>query len=69
MLAHLASFATAPAHQYYQPEPTSEDCLFLNVYTPALRLMAGNASKLLPVVVFLHGGSWSWGSGAAFDGG
>ena len=28
----------------------SEDCLFLNIFTPA------NNSKLLPVMVFIHGG-------------
>jgi para-nitrobenzyl esterase len=35
----------------------SEDCLFLNVYTPARK----NRSKR-PVMFFIHGGAWSQGS-------
>ena len=37
----------------------SEDCLYLNVWTPA----ADNAGR--PVIVFLHGGGMSSGSGSA----
>lgn len=37
----------------------SEDCLFLNVYTPQV---AGDGSPL-PVMVFIHGGAWLFGSG------
>jgi para-nitrobenzyl esterase len=40
-------------------EPTSEDCLFLNIWTPALR-----DGGLRPVMVYLHGGGYSNGSGA-----
>ncbi|CAH0586804.1 unnamed protein product [Chrysodeixis includens] len=36
----------------------SEDCLFLNVYTPSL-----SASKPLPVVVYFHGGAYLFGDG------
>jgi carboxylesterase type B len=36
----------------------SEDCLFLNVWSP--RLSSPNAS--LPVMVFFYGGSWEYGS-------
>ena len=39
----------------------SEDCLFLNVYTPY------KASKPLPVFVWIHGGSWIEGSGGEYD--
>lgn len=44
---------------------TSEDCLFLNVWTPALR----DGGKR-PVMVYLHGGAYSNGSGSAplYDG-
>lgn len=46
-------------------EPTSEDCLFLNVWTPAL-----DAARR-PVLVYLHGGAHSHGSGSdpLYDGG
>lgn len=37
----------------------SEDCLYLNVYTPA----ATSMSKPLPVMVWFHGGGWQCGSG------
>ncbi|MEO8314195.1 MAG: carboxylesterase family protein [Pseudomonadota bacterium] len=45
--------------------PMSEDCLFLNLFTPGL----GDGKKR-PVMVWLHGGGWSSGSGTEplFDG-
>lgn len=36
----------------------SEDCLFLNVYTPKLK-----SDKPLPVMVYIHGGAYLFGSG------
>ena len=39
-------------------EPTSEDCLFLNVWTPALD------GKARPVMVYVHGGAHANGSGS-----
>lgn len=46
-------------------EPTSEDCLRLNVWTPALRDRARR-----PVLVYFHGGEFSSGSGSSplYDG-
>jgi para-nitrobenzyl esterase len=43
----------------------SEDCLFLNVWTPGLER---NASR--PVMVYIHGGAYSHGSGSSplYDG-
>ncbi|CAH2238151.1 jg22079 [Pararge aegeria aegeria] len=41
----------------------SEDCLFVNVHTPKL-----NPSALLPVVIFIHGGSFVFGAGGQYDG-
>lgn len=45
------------------PEPKSEDCLYLNVWTP------GQARKL-PVIVWIHGGGYYGGTGAqpGYDG-
>ncbi|XP_041794932.1 fatty acyl-CoA hydrolase precursor, medium chain-like [Chelmon rostratus] len=42
----------------------SEDCLYLNIYTPANR--AHNAK--LPVMVWIHGGGFTLGSASVFDG-
>ncbi|TFI60169.1 carboxylesterase/lipase family protein [Sphingomonas parva] len=46
------------APQTRAPEATSEDCLFLNVWTPAL----DNGRR--PVMVYLHGGAHAHGSGS-----
>jgi para-nitrobenzyl esterase len=45
-------------------QPISEDCLFVNVYTPGL------GRERRPVMVWLHGGGWSNCAGTApgFDG-
>jgi para-nitrobenzyl esterase len=45
-------------------QPINEDCLFLNVYTPAV----GHGRR--PVMVWLHGGGWTSCAGTApgFDG-
>ncbi len=55
----------AAAPQTKAEEPTSEDCLFLNIWTPALD--AGRR----PVMVYLHGGAHAHGSGSdpLYDGG
>ena len=52
----------------WRADPTpalSEDCLFLNVWTPALR-----DGKKRPVLVWFHGGGFTSGSGSsnAYDG-
>jgi para-nitrobenzyl esterase len=43
---------------YLGEEPTSEDCLYLNVWTPGL----DKAKR--PVMVFVYGGGWVVGSGS-----
>lgn len=41
----------------------SEDCLYLNVYTTAV-----SASAKQPVMVWIHGGAWTSGSGPIYQG-
>jgi len=54
-----AAFDFGPASpQANPPEPASEDCLFLNVWTPGL-----DAGKR-PVMVYVHGGAYASGSGS-----
>jgi para-nitrobenzyl esterase len=48
----------ASAPQRAEAGPMSEDCLFLNVWTPAL----DQARR--PVMVYIHGGGYATGSGA-----
>lgn len=45
--------------------PQSEDCLYLNVWTPA-----GSSSSRLPVMFWIHGGAYQLGAGSAplYDG-
>lgn len=42
----------------------SEDCLYLNIYRPSQRRSrgAGGRDELLPVIVFLHGGAFKFGT-------
>ena len=50
---------------YSTVPPIDEDCLFVNVFTPAL-----NVAARRPVMVWIHGGAWANGAGSApgFDG-
>ncbi|PGH08746.1 hypothetical protein AJ80_07784 [Polytolypa hystricis UAMH7299] len=42
----------------------SEDCLFLNVWTPYLPKKVDRKTKLRPVMFFIHGGAFTGGTGA-----
>ena len=44
-------------------EPESEDCLYLNVWTPAVK--GGNDSGKRPVMFWCHGGGFTMGSGSS----
>src|SRR5712692_3182942 len=50
---------------YREPEPLSEDCLYLNVWTAAK-----SAKERRPVMVWIHGGALTRGSGSVptYDG-
>jgi para-nitrobenzyl esterase len=52
-----------PATAFSSTCAQAEDCLYLNVYEPA------DAKKAkLPVMVWIHGGAFIFGSGSAYDG-
>jgi carboxylesterase type B len=36
----------------------TEDCLVLNVFTPAIQIGQGETSEKLPVMVWIHGGGY-----------
>jgi hypothetical protein len=55
----------------FGPVLGSEDCLFLNIYTPYLPTSKRSKSALRPVMLWIHGGTFVGGSGSdpVFDGG
>lgn len=55
----------------FGPVRGSEDCLFLNIYTPYLPTAKRSKSALRPVMLWIHGGAFVGGSGSdpVFDGG
>ncbi|OOQ91345.1 cholinesterase [Penicillium brasilianum] len=58
--------------QCLQGSDGSEDCFFLNVWTPYLpKPKANSGDKLKPVMFWIHGGAFTGGTGsdATFDGG
>ena len=44
----------------YEDPGESEDCLYLNVYTPA----SAKPGDKLPVMLWIHGGAWAFGAGS-----
>jgi para-nitrobenzyl esterase len=56
--------AATPGHTCIQGRATdSEDCLFLNVYTPS----TATAKSKLPVFIWIHGGALVNGAGSDYD--
>jgi para-nitrobenzyl esterase len=62
--------AHGPACVQFQPkgvpagQATSEDCLYLDIYTPA----SARPGASLPVLFWIHGGNFTQGSGVVFGG-
>jgi len=50
-------------YQYFFPVPQSEDCLSLNVYTPA----KATPSDKFAVMVWIHGGAFVLGAARGYD--
>ncbi|XP_038211108.1 neuroligin-1-like [Zerene cesonia] len=46
----------------------SEDCLYVNLYVPVNGAEVENEKAGLPCLVFVHGESYEWSSGNAYDG-
>jgi para-nitrobenzyl esterase len=61
-----------PPSPFAPPGPFSEDCLYLNVYTPNRdadhRLLHGGDEGGLPVLVWIHGGGLTEEAGRNYDG-
>jgi para-nitrobenzyl esterase len=55
------------ASPFLPPGAMSEDCLYLNVYTPALPSHYGLGRNGLPVLVWIHGGGLAEDSGRNYD--
>jgi para-nitrobenzyl esterase len=62
--------AHGPACIQFQPmgvpssQPTSEDCLYLDIYTPP----GARSGDKLPVLFWIHGGNFTEGSGSLYGG-
>jgi para-nitrobenzyl esterase len=54
--------ASYPAPNYFPPPNLSEDCLFVHVAAPLETL--GDPTAKLPVMLFIHGGGYTKGSGS-----
>src|SRR6266487_1836192 len=59
-----------PVSPFLPPGPVSEDCLYLNVYTPALSIsdMRSGDQDSRPVLVWIHGGGLTEEAGRNYDG-
>ncbi|MFK4598726.1 carboxylesterase/lipase family protein [Streptomyces pristinaespiralis] len=59
----MQAAASSPWGDLAGPGTPSEDCLYLNVHTPAQRSL-----QKRPVMVWIHGGGFTVGSGTFYDG-
>ncbi|KAF8915838.1 Alpha/Beta hydrolase protein [Mucidula mucida] len=56
---------------FWQPSlniDATEDCLYLSVSSPGRLQPSAEPDKLLPVVVWIHGGGYAFGSSAGYNG-
>ena len=58
-----SNFGPSPLSSMGFPKDASEDCLYLNVWTPAK-----SAKDKLPVMVWIYGGGFSMGTSSFYDG-
>ncbi len=71
--SQFAPSCPQPPSPFAPPGPFSEDCLYLNVYTPTHggdhRLLRGDGDEDgLPVLVWIHGGGLTEDAGRSYDG-
>lgn len=62
----FASSCLQAKTEYSKAQEGSEDCLYLNIYSP--QALSTDVEGRLPVMVWLHGGGFINGSGNAFNG-
>jgi carboxylesterase type B len=62
------TFGPACTQPGRSPPLTSEDCLFLNVWSPSAGGQNHSPSPLLPVLFWIHGGGFRYGAGSDYDG-
>ncbi|HUB11797.1 MAG TPA: carboxylesterase family protein [Acetobacteraceae bacterium] len=63
---HFGNYCAQGTSPWGTPS-TSEDCLFLNIYAPAATSGPQRWERKLPVMVWIHGGGFTAGAGAAYD--
>ena len=56
----IQNLRNSDLNHYFGEEPTSEDCLYLNIWAPA----SAKPGQKLPVLVFIYGGGFTQGSSA-----
>jgi para-nitrobenzyl esterase len=56
----IQNLRNSDLNHYFGEEPTSEDCLYLNIWAPS----TAKPGQKLPVLVFIYGGGFTQGSSA-----